>query len=441
VTALSAACESGSGAIVSRLLDAGADPNTRKPTGATVLMLCARAGDLQAVEALLAKGADVNAAEPLFGQTALHWAAAAKHARTVELLVTSGANIHRATGEGPPLPNDTRQLATPTDYFTPLMFAVRSGDFATVKTLLRLGASPSDTAGDGTTTLVMALLNGHFELAAYLLDLGVDPNAYDQRGSALHVIVWIRRQAEWISIAAADIVPRVPDGNLDSLGLARKLLDKGANPNVRIALVDPNYRPSLLYFAKRPADLSIERNYLGWDGATPFWLAARHADVEYMRLLASRGADPTIPTRLNITPLMAAAGAGFQQGGSPGTDAEALEATRMALELGNDVNAVADYGGVENTDPRFDGLTALHGAATRGAVEVIRLLVSHGARLDAQTKEGWTPFNIADGIFIGGTFKGNPVAAEVLKQMMVERGITVVDRRPVVEGKSPPTTK
>ena len=438
VTPLSAACETGGGVVVARLLDAGADANAAKPSGSTPLMLCARTGNLEALAALIAHGAAVDATEKLFGQAALHWAAAAKQPAAIELLVKAGADVNVRTKQGPPLPSDSRQAQTATDGFTPLLFAVRSGDLETVTTLLKLGAKVGDTAGDGTTTLMLATLNGHFELAAYLLDRGVDPNAPDKRGSLLHVIAWIRRQAEVINLAAADVVPRVPTGNLDSLGLARKLLEAGEDPNARVNLEDPKYTTGLLYFAQRPYDLSIERNYMGWDGATPFWLAARHADVDLMRLLVEHGADPMIPSLLNITPLMAAAGTGFQQGGSPGTDAEALEATLLALELGNDVNAVAHYGAIENTDPRFDGLTALHGAATRGATAVIDLLVARGAKLDVQTRAGWTPFNIADGIFIGGTFKGNPVAAEHLRRLMTERGIAVVERRPVKDGT--PTT-
>ena len=439
VTPLSAACEAGSGTIVTRLLKAGADPNTTKLSGATALMLCARSGNLDALTALLARGAHVNASEDFFGQTALHWAAAAGHPAVVELLVEAGTDVKVfSKEEGLPLPRDSRQLQSPADNFTPLLFAVRSGDLETVKTLLTLGANVKDMAFDGTTSLVLATLNGHFELAAFLLDQGVNPNAPDPRGSALHVIAWVRRQAQVINTAAADVVPRIPTGNLDSLVLAKQLLEAGANPNARVRLKDPEYQHARLYFAQRPTDLSIERNYLGWDGATPFWLAARHADVDYMRLLVAHGADSLTPSNLNVTPLMVAAGAGFSQGDSTGTHAEALEATRLALELGNDVNAVADYGETKNTDPRFEGFTALHGAATRGATEVVQLLVDRGADLEAQTQAGWTPFNVADGIFIGGTFKGNPAAAELLRRLMTGRGISVIERRPVKD--STPTT-
>ena len=67
----------------------------------------------------------------------------------------------------------------------------------------------------------------------------------------------------------------------------------------------------------------------------------------------------------------------------------------------------------------------------RGATAIIEFLVDRGANLEAQTKAGLTSFNIADGVFIGGTFKGNPPAAELLRRLMTDRNITVVERRPV----------
>ena len=57
------------------------------------------------------------------------------------------------------------------------------------------------------------------------------------------------------------------------------------------------------------------------------------------------------------------------------TEEMSLAAVNLLLERGLDVNAVDDQ-----------GATALHGAASRGANDIIRLLVSKGARLDFKTK-------------------------------------------------------
>jgi len=65
VTPLALACENGTGAIVERLLGAGADPNRMFPGRPSVLMLCVRSGSVAGAKALIARHANVNAREPL----------------------------------------------------------------------------------------------------------------------------------------------------------------------------------------------------------------------------------------------------------------------------------------------------------------------------------------------------------------------------------------
>jgi ankyrin len=207
------------------------------------------------------------------------------------------------------------------------------------------------------------------------------------------------------------------------------LVAYGIDPNTRLSIVDPTaIQENGSWHVTTPADVSIALNVMSFNGATPLWLAAKHADVEFMRFLLAHGADPSIPSRTNVTPLMVAAGAGFVQGESLGEDDEALEVTKLLVDMDADVNAVADFKGAVE-DMRFSRFTALHGAAQRGATSVIELLVARGAKLDAQTDEGWTPFNVADGVRIGCCLKTQPAAADLLRRMMGERGIAVVERR------------
>jgi hypothetical protein len=87
-----------------------------------------------------------------------------------------------------------------------------------------------------------------------------------------------------------------------------------------------------------------------------------------------------------------AAGVGWLPGISyTWSEADQLEALRICLEAGHDVRATNN-----------NGLTALHGAAFRGAVSAIRFLVEKGALLDAKEKDGRTPLNYAEGIYFGG---------------------------------------
>jgi ankyrin repeat protein len=238
--------------------------------------------------------------------------------------------------------------------------------------------------------------------------------------------------------------PRLSTGTIDSLSLAQALLERGANPNARIAWKEVKFDRDN-GTVKSPPSIAIGRGYLSYVGATPFYLAAKGADLPLMRLLVAGGADPLIPTVQNVTPLMAAAGLGFWDGESPGPESgipesQALAAVELTVELGNDVNAVTDYGDtpIEGDpsallhrhplnlsqfgeaalgDMRWGGSTALHGAAIRGANSIIAYLVARGARVDARNKLGWTPLTTAQGVFVANTEKAWPTTIALLKEL------------------------
>ena len=123
-------------------------------------------------------------------------------------------------------------------------------------------------------------------------------------------------------------------------------------------------------------------------GVTPFLLAAAAADVDLMRALLDGGADPHIKSRDGSTALMMAAGVGrIDQREDAQHDANALEAVKLALTLGDDINAA-----------NARGRTALHGAAGIGANGVVQFLVDKGANLNAKDRRGYTPLGIAAGL-------------------------------------------
>ena len=84
-------------------------------------------------------------------------------------------------------------------------------------------------------------------------------------------------------------------------------------------------------------------------------------------------------------------------------------------------------GGGNVTDVDKNGYTALHGAIHRGgSIPIMRLLVEKGAKLDARNNKGWLPLTIAEGIeYTPDIFKRYPETAELLRQMMRERGLPV----------------
>jgi uncharacterized protein len=374
---LSLACATGNVMLIQRLLNAGADPNTRQPDGETALMTAARTGVAEAVKLLAVRGADVNAVEPSRRQTALMWAAAEGHAGVVRTLIEAGANVKARSQSS----------------FTPLLFAAREGRIEAARALLDGGATldealsvnSRETAGgvaqgqqeSSLDAFLLAASNAHFELAAFFLDRGANPDDAPRGWTALHMVSWVRKMGN----AGSNDPPPEGSGNMGSLEFVRKLVAAGANVNARVT-------------ARR---LPVGASELTFTGATPFFLAARTADIELMRLLKDLGADPQMATDLHTTPFLAAAGVGAAlPGEEPGTEAEVLQALKLLLDLGANVNAVDDRGN-----------SAMHGAAYKHLPQVARYLSERGARPDIwnnQNANGHTPLDIAAGIQRGMNF-------------------------------------
>jgi len=446
ITPLSLACTSGDAALIGRLLKAGADPNATSEEGQTALMTSALNGKVDALTVLLEHGAKVNVTEPVKGQTALMWAASEGNTAAAALLIEYGATVGIKSKAG----------------FTPLLFAVRNCHTETAKLLLAHGAGANDTAPDntfpgGTAALNVAVVNACFETAATLLDAGANPNAPDARGSALHTLAWLRKPGSdgGNGLGIRSWGPPLQSGNMTALELAQALLEHGANPNTRLL-----YQEKLFTVeggaAKNPPLIHLGRHLLTFSGATPFYLAARNGDALYMRLLAEHGADPKMPNVLGITPLIAAAGLDYWEGESAGpytgvSEAERLEAVRLAVDLGNDINAAADFGNYRMDgdpdylllyyplnmnelaatvpgDPRWSGSTALHAAVVSNQPSLVQYLVDRGARLDAKTKSGWTPLMLAGGVFFANSKKDFPAAAAILRKALAEKGMTASGR-------------
>ena len=382
VTPLYLACENGNAALVRALLAAGATPHAVLPSGETALMTAARAGSVGAVLALLAHGADVQAREATEKQTALMWAASQRHGSVVEALLDAGADVHArsrvrpvVTAHSARTSSEGAVVVVEEGGFTPLLFAARSGDFASAELLLAAGADPNHTAPAGTSALVVAAHSGHGALAGLLLDVGADANAVGAGYTPLHAAI-LRGDA----------------------ALVQALLAHGADPNARL-LRGTRYARQGKLFALDTA----------WIGATPYFLAAKFGRGDIMRRLAEHGADPHAGLTGGVTPLMAAAGMltrGFGRAGKDRLGREmdsaemevaltqdpdrrsvmgsGIEAVMVAVELGADVNAISATGD-----------TALHLAAFHGFKSVVRYLVRRGARLDTVNHRGETPLDRA----------------------------------------------
>ena len=407
VTPLGLASKNGNAAIIEQLVTAGADPNDplhAVNAGETPLMRAARSGHVDAVSVLLNVGANINATETWNGQSALMWAAAEGHVPVVQMLIDHGADIRARSNSGA----------------TPLLFAARKGSMNAARALLAAGSDVNQKRPDGATPLLVAVINGHEDLVDLLLEHGADPNV--EGGSTRLTVQGMRaepmplefrkigyseRDSEGVArgnifgkplqaavhVANWHISDQYIVANLDRIRIIESLLAHGADVNGRNTQEEPRWSGARY------------RRHL--TGATALLLAAKAADVEVMRLLLDHGADPTIHTEDNITPLMAAAGIAWASNQDRASEAQVLEAVRLLVEeQGADINFVSDV-----------GETAMHAAAYRGANSVVQYLFDKGAELDVVAKDGRTPLKVADGVEYGNSFAAQPHTAELLRTL------------------------
>jgi ankyrin repeat protein len=368
VTPLWLASQNGSSVMVRKLLQSGANVNTALLSGETPLMVGARSGYPEIVEQMLAAGANPNARGSR-GQTALMWAVSQKHSQVVRVLLAHHADIQlrsEAWSEVmavPPHGYLPYNMAIPHGGETALMFAARVGDIDSAKLLVAAGAKVNDADAWGVSATVLAAHSGFRELVELFLDKGADPNAAGAGFTALHEAIMRRDET-----------------------MAAELLDHGSDPNAPLKTWTPTRRSS--------EDFHFEPSLVG---ATPFWLAARNLEPEIMRLLVKHGADPMFVFHAawvasqgtgrqerseTSTALLAATGIGGDNSNRDSSGAAAwvspprsqrealtLQAVKLAVELGIDVNAASN-----------DGRTALDGARNLKYDSVVQFLVEKGAK-------------------------------------------------------------
>lgn len=284
-----------------------------------------KAGDVERLRALVAAGADVNAAEG-DGATALHWAAYGNDEALVETLLAAGARADAANDLG----------------ITPLHLAAANGHAGVVSRLLAHGAAPDPPSEAGVTPLMLAARTGSAEVVRILLSRDATSETREPaRGQT--ALMW----------AAAN---RHPD-------VVRVLVGRGANVHVRtgtrplIAMLDRGPRRTVKTSIQDAQE--VQRG-----GSTAILFAAQSGDTESVRVLLDAGADVNDTAADGRSALVLATFSGHP------------DTARALVDAGADVNADGA------------GYTPLHAAALRGDLATVQALLARGADPDRSLAKG-----------------------------------------------------
>ena len=343
-TPLFIAVEGGRADLVKLLIGRGANPKLRALGGVTALHAAAGSGNLELLQLFLSLGLDVNADGSEPGYTPLCDAALFGWPHIVSALIERGAHVNPVTSEPPLL----KAAAGP--LFMRLFLKVRLPDsppvrigtefeyLSAARLLIAHGATVNVVSKYGDTPLLLALRTGFHDMADLLIERGAELQASSgARCTPLH--------------AACS------GGNLK---VAKLLLSKGAD----VAALDA-------------------------DGFSPLHTAADNGCPELIELLLAHGAKLGAMVYDGRTALHLAA-QGRQDDRDdmvqPRADADYAAAAEALIRHGADVQAVIGH---------HRGEQPLHTAAQFGNTAVARVLLDHGASVDALDADGNTPLTYA----------------------------------------------
>ena len=355
-----------------------------------------KSGDTAAAVALLATGADANAAEA-DGTTALHWAVHRGDVELVRRLLRAGARVNVKNEYGA----------------TPMSEAAVIADPAMIEALLAAGADVESPNADGQTALMVVARTSRVDAARLLLQRGANVNASEQwRGQT--ALMWAVAQKQPAMVAAliaagADVNARSTVNNWD-----------------RQVTAEPRaiYRPAggltpLLYAARegciecatRLVDAGARIDLADPEGISPLLMAVINMQFDLAAALIRKGANPNKWDFWGRAPLYAAVDVNtIPRGGRPDRPsldrATGVEVAEMLLEAGANANAqlklAPPFRNIGN-DRGLDGLlttgaTPLLRAAKALDAPAIRVLLASGADVTLANSRGITPIMAAAGM-------------------------------------------
>jgi ankyrin repeat protein len=368
-----------------------------------------RAGNREAVGALLRAKVDVNAAEA-DGTTPLHLAVQANDLDTTRLLLTAGANARATNRYGS----------------SPLMVAAINGNAAIIEALLGAGADPNTVASRGQTALMTAARTGNTNAVKILLDRGATIGAQEELLGE-NALMW----------AAAE----------DHADVVTLLLARGADPNARskaltfpkdrfglegvLTFVPPGKWTPLMYAAREGgvhaaralAEGGADLDAVDPDGATSLLRAIMNAHYDTAAVLIEHGADPNIVDTAGMAPLYAAVdmhSLAEVYGRPPrrvNDTHSPLDIERLLLDHGANPNAPLKTPTLTRAhtpgDPVLnEGATPLMRAAKHGDYRSMQILLERGADASLKQKNGATALMLASGLGRGTSAFSEDVGTE-----------------------------
>jgi ankyrin repeat protein len=328
-----------------------ADVNHRNPDGSTPLQWAAYEGDVSEVRRLLDAGADVSLANN-YGATPMGLAAEVADTEILKLLLEAGADADS--------PNPDGQTA--------LLAVARTGNVDAAKLLLEHGATvDARESFGGQTALMWASARRHPQMIELLLSHGADADARStHRDYQRHVTAEGRPK----SLDSGGFTPLLYAARENCMACADVLLDNGAD----IDLPDP-------------------------DGVSPLHVAVMNANWDLAKRLIDAGADVDQWDIYGEAPLFTAIGLSSRVDGGrasidPPNQTKGIDVIRLLLERGANPNMQlffrpANVRGSTNTR----GSTPLIRAASNGDLELVRLLLEHGADATLYMADRQTPIH------------------------------------------------
>jgi ankyrin repeat protein len=365
----------------------------------------AMSGDRAAVRALVEQKANVNAPQA-DGTTALHWAVQANDIETAELLIRAGANVSAANRSGA----------------TPMLLATINGSAAIIEKLLQAGADPNaPLTKSGDTALMMTAKTGKPDAVKVLLDHGAQVNARETWGDTT-ALMWAVSEkhpdvVKLLISRGADLNAQskfVPSASGRGFEGTTPVAAKPGQPAQELAsgLLTP------LMFAAREDDMESARllvaagadvNAIGGDGKDALGLAIFNGSYNVASFLIDSHSKVNQPDAQRFTPLFWAVDRRNMET-APNfpwmVTTDPLLLIEKLLDAGANPNALVNStprARMRDGSPRIVFATALMRAAFSGDIELVKLLIAHGADPHIESKDRETLLMAACGTgFVNG---------------------------------------